>query len=258
MKLDDLIAELFAKPVDQFIASRNARVKQLKADGQADLARQLAGLKKPPVHLWAANRVATEDHELTQQLRESAGALARAQSSAGGGRAEVARTLRAASEDFQQRLDAGQSRAEPILREGGHAASEEALRRVREIFRLAALQGGETWERLAKGALVNEPQPGDDMLAMFQSPGTAGRERSDETAQRVDARLANEAAERSARLDADRAEQAEATARRLRQEAREQAAAAERAEQRAKAAEEEAAAARAQAQKSQRALARRK
>src|SRR5919201_135150 len=159
MKLDELVAELFAQPLDQFTESRNARVKQLKTAKDTDLASQLAAVQKPPVHIWAANRVAAENRESREKLRESALALAKAQSSASGGRPDIGRTLRAASEDFQQRLDEVQNRAAGTLREGGHAASEEALRRVREIFRRAALQGGDTWERLSKGALVDEPQP---------------------------------------------------------------------------------------------------
>ena len=157
-----------------------------------------------------------------------------------------------------------------ILRKDGHAATEEAERRIREIFRVTAMQNGESWQQLKEGALLTEPAAGDDVLAMFQAgmpgphptlpprgggknAGTNAPERG--TAKEVDPHE-QRAAERTARLDAERAEQLEATARRLRGEADDAAGQAKRAEERARAAEKEAADARAQAKKSAQAIAR--
>lgn len=248
MDIDDVAAGLLAQPLDQFTAARNARVKELKAAGKTDLAGQVAGLKKPSVALWAANRGAKEVPAILRELRQSAEALARAQTA---GRTD-ARTLRAASDDFQEKLDAVATSASAVLGRDGHAATEETLRRIREIFRLAALQGGETWERLERGALITEPEPADDVLSMFQAgAGAAAPARKPTKAdEQAEARRAKEAAQRQAEEDTQRAEQLEATARRLRAEVREAVAAAERAEQRAKAAEAEAARAKAQARKS--------
>jgi hypothetical protein len=246
--IDDAAADLLAQPLDQFTAARNARVKELKAAGKTDLAAQVAGLKKPSVALWAVNRVAKDEAATIRQLRRSAEALARAQT---GGRTD-ARTLRAASDEFQERLDAVAKSATTVLERNRHAAAEETLRRIREIVRLAALQGGETWQRLEKGALLNEPTPGEDVLSMFQaSTVTAEPARKPSKAEaQAEERRTKEAAQRQAEEDAQRAEQLEATARRLRAEVREAVAAADRAEQRAKAAEEDASRARAQARKS--------
>jgi hypothetical protein len=250
--IDDVAADLLAQPLDQFTAARNARVKELKAAGKTDLAAQVASLKKPSVALWAVNRVAKDEAATIRQLRRSAEALARAQT---GGRTD-ARTLRAASDEFQERLDAVAKSATTVLERNRHAAAEETLRRIREIVRLAALQGGETWERMEKGALVNEPTPGEDVLSMFQAstvtPAPAGKPSKAEA--QAEERRTKEAAKRQAEEDAQRAEQLEATARRLRAEVREAVAAAERAEQRAKAAEDDAARARAQARKSAKAV----
>jgi hypothetical protein len=240
-----LTAELLAQPLDQFTVRRNARVKELKASGQAELARQLGALKKPAVHLWAANQV--RDPALLSGLRRAAQTVARAQAAAATGRANAAQDLRAASEDFQRNLEATATAAAGALRQGKHAASEETMRRIRDIFRLAALQGGETWDRLQEGSLTTEPRPGDDMLEMFAagaSPGTGKR------AGQAEARRTAELAERAARADAERAQQAIAAAERRRQEAKEAAIAAKLAAERAAAAEKEAARARAQAKKS--------
>jgi hypothetical protein len=242
-----LTAELLAQPLDQFTARRNARVKELKALGQADLARELAALKKPAVHLWAANQV--RDRALLGGLRRAAQIVSRAQAAAATGRANAAQDLRAASEEFQRNLESVASAAANLLRQGQHAAGEETLRRIREIFRLAALQGGETWDQLQEGALNTEPRPGDDLLAMFAAGATPG---TGKRAGQVEARRAVELAERAARADAERAQQAVAAAERRRQEAKEAAVAAKLAAERAAAADKEAARARAQAKKSQR------
>lgn len=254
MKIDDLTAALLAQPLDQFTSYRNAKAKELKASGNADLAGQLTGMKKPSVSLWAANQVARSNAAAVRDLRQSAQALAKAQASAGAGRANAAAELRRASEDFQQKLDTVNDAAAAALRQGRHAAGEETLRRAREIFRMAALKGGETWDRLQKGALATEPQPADDVLAMF---GTGSAPVATKTAERLEEQRVKAAAEKTARVDAERAEEAAATALRLRQEATAAATAAQRAAERATAAEEEAARAKAQAEKSQRAIARR-
>jgi hypothetical protein len=256
MQLDDVAAELLAQPLEQFTPKRNARAKELKAAGQAALAAEVAALRKPSVALWAANQVAREKPAILRKLRQSADALAKAQTT---GRADAARSLRAASDEFQGNLDAVAAAATEVLRRNDHPATEETLRRIREVLRLAALQGGDTWTRLEKGALISEPEPGDDVMSMFQASAaaTGPAPKPSKADERAEARRAHEAAERQAKEDAERAEQAEATARRMRAEAREAAAAAERAEQRATAAEEEASRAKAAAQKSKRALARR-
>ena len=242
-----LTAELLAQPLDEFTGRRNARVKELKASGQADLAHQLAALKKPAVHLWAANQV--RDRALLAGLRRAAQTVSRAQAAAATGRANAAQELRAASEEFQRNLESVAADAVRALRLGQHAAGEETLRRIREIFRLAALQGGETWDQLQEGALTTEPRPGDDMLAMFAAGATPG---TGKRAGQAEVRRAAELAGRAARADAERAQQAIAAAERRRQEAKEAAVAAKLAAERAAAAEKEAARARAQAKKSQR------
>jgi hypothetical protein len=247
-----LTAELMAQPVDQFTARRNARVKELKVSGQADLARELAALKKPALQLWAANQV--RDRDLLNGLRRAGEAVARAQAAAATGRANAAQDLRTASEGFQRNLESVAAAGAAALRQGKHAVGEETLRRVREIFRLAALQGGDLWDRLQEGALTTEPRPGDDMLEMFAAGATPGTGRR---AEQAEARRAAELAEKAARADAERAQQAIAAAERRRQEAKEAAVAARLAAARAAAAEKEATRARAQAKKSHRGAGRR-
>src|SRR2546423_11211236 len=126
-----LTAEMMAQPLDQFTAHRNARVKELKASGQADLARELAALKKPAVQLWAANQV--RDRDRLGGLRRAAQSVAKAQAAAATGRPNAAQDLRAASEEFQRNIDAAAAAAAGAPRQGKHAPGEATLSRIRAV-----------------------------------------------------------------------------------------------------------------------------
>jgi hypothetical protein len=248
MTFESVVAELLALPLNEFTPTRNLRAKELKAAGDRDLAARVMALRKPSVQLWAVNRLAEERH-LLAKLRDTAGALVEAQTS--GGRRPDAAALRQASEEFQRSLEGAADAAAARLREHGHAAGEEVLRRIREILRISVLHGDETWHLLQQGALTTEPTPSEDAAEMFRAVAVAPG--AGNTRQRRDRHGGSPLVERAARADAERAQRAAEVARRLRQEANELAIAAERAAERAKAAEEEAARAQKQAEHSQRA-----
>jgi hypothetical protein len=250
VNLEVLSAELLARPLTEFTLHRNAKARELKASGRAELAGQVSALKKPSLPLWAVNQLATRDRAKLHALRDTAQAVVRGQAAAVAGRPNAAQDLRVAAAGFQRNLEAAGNALASANRVGG-PAGQESIRRIQEILRVAALQGGETWKRLAKGALTSEPRTGDDMLAVFGAgTGPAARKQ----AERGEARRAVRQAERVARADAERAQNALATARRLRQAATEMATAAKRAAERAKAAEGEAARAQTLARESQRAM----
>lgn len=251
MKLDDVAGELLAEPLDAYTTRRNARVKELKAAGDGELAAQVSALRKPSVPLWAANQIPRHDRKALIAVESAAQALKKAQAGAAQGRPNAGRDLQAASAEFQRTLDGAQDTAAEALRAGKHPTSEDALRRVREIIRQAALQGGDPWRHLQGGALLTEPAAGEDMLQLFAAgaqPATGKR------AAQVEARQVQQAAERKARADAEEAERAQAKAERLRRQADDLAAAAKRAEEDARAAEKEARTAQTQAEKSARGL----
>ena len=247
--LDRLTAELLGGSPEEFTAQRNAKVKELRASGQSELARALLALRKPALPLWAVNQVQARRREVLEQIEEAAASLKKAQAGAAAGRAQAGDALRAATDAFQRKLEAAEKVAEGTLRESGHPVQEETSRRITAILRESVLQGGPSWERLQRGVLAEEPEAGSDLLQMF----TAGMQPTGRSAARAEARREAEQAERKARADEERAQRAADQAKRLRQEADEMKAAAERAAERAKAAEEEAARLQAEAAKSRRA-----
>jgi hypothetical protein len=263
MSLDDVVAELLAGSLNEFTSQRNARVKELKGAGEGELAATVGGLKKPSVAVWAANQLARRDKAAFERLRRAGDAVVQAQSGAVAGQKDAAQALRSASDGLQRELEAEVRAAGVVLRAVGHAADEATLRRVQEILRLAAVSGGETWDRLERGALISEPRAGEDMLtAAFglsreAGTGIAGRSRSDarpvstkssdvrmaraaaKQAAETEKRIAVEQALRTVKMDEQAAQQAEQTARRLREEAGRLAADAKRANDKARQAERE-------------------
>jgi hypothetical protein len=256
MNLDEVVAELLAGPLNEFTSRRNAKAKELKAAGQRDLAAEVFVLKKPPVAVWAVNQLARRDKAVLERLRHAGEAVVQAQSGAVAGRKNAALELRSASDAMQRELDVAVRAAGDVLRADQHAADEATQRRVQEMLRLAAVSGGETWDRLQRGALISEPRAGEDMLtAAFTLGGgsrsggaTATRAKAtDAKAERAavrqaaetEKRLDMEHALRTAKMDEEAAQQAKLTAQRLREEADRIAADGKRANERAKQAEKE-------------------
>jgi len=264
MPLDDVLAELLAGALSEFTSRRNAKAKELKGAGKGELAAMVAGLKKPSVAVWAVNQLAQHDKTALERLRRFGEGVVQAQSGAVAGQKNAAQALRSASDGLQRELEAEVRSAGDVLHTAGHAADDATLRRVQEILRLAAVSGGEIWDRLQRGALISEPRAGEDMLtAAFGLGGDGGTGRagrgsrggaepapamaSDAKAARAAAkqaaetekRIAMEHAFRTVRMDEEAAQQAEQAAQRLREEARRVAADAKRANDKASQAEKE-------------------
>ena len=245
MELYDVLADLLRSPLNDFTNRRNAKVKELKAAGQRELAEAVNALKKPPVAVWAVNQLARGGKPLMDRLQEMGKGVVEAQRGAVSGRRNAAQDLRAASDKLQRELEQAVRTVADRLRTDGHAADEATLRRVQEILRLGAVSGGETWDRLRAGTLIEEPKAGEDMLtaAFALGPGVVAPQRqaartSKETAE-TEKRLALEHAQRTARADQETAQQAELTAKRLREEADRMTADARRANEKARQADNE-------------------
>src|SRR5687768_4341038 len=117
MDHDSVARELLALPVDEFTANRNSKVKELKAAGDADLAAQVAALRKPSLPLWAVNQLANDG--VLNLVRDAAEAATKAQMGTS------TDELRSSAQQFERALqDAGQ-RAASALQAGGHAASDD-------------------------------------------------------------------------------------------------------------------------------------
>ena len=140
----DEVDALYALPAGEFVAARNALVKQLKGDGRKDEAAEVSALRKPSVVAWALNQVARDDPDAVTILVDAAAAVADAQRAVMEG--GDAKALRAAS---AAQRGAASEVVEPAVRHAG-ANNADAVRTTLD----AALADEELTEQLRAGRLT--------------------------------------------------------------------------------------------------------
>jgi hypothetical protein len=128
--IDDRIDELYALPLAEFTAARNALAKTLKGDDAAAVKR----LEKPSVVAWSVNQLYWRDRRTFDRLMNSGKALRNAQIAALKGRAA---DLRDASSEHRAALAAALAAATRIAGESGARPSPEPLSRMLEALSLA-------------------------------------------------------------------------------------------------------------------------
>lgn len=256
MDLDAALDELYAQPLSDFIATRNALAKQLEGED----ARELRSRRKPNLVVWTLNQVSRRHRADVDALLEIGERLRGAQRrTASGGSGDELREVQAERRRVVGRLAKA---AAAILTDAGHAATPATLKKIEESLTASAadeegaslLALGRLHRELVPGGFVDvgglEVLPGEGKRLAKRRPDLKAVEpKVDEREVRA-AREALDEAKASAARAEERAKDAEAEAERLSREARElelAAIAARReaklARQRAKSAREEAEAA---------------
>jgi hypothetical protein len=147
---DAEIDEMYALPLGEFVAARNALAKNLRANGDREEAARVAALRKPAAGAWVVNQLARSAPEDVRALLAAGRKLAEAQAGAlrGSGSAplrEAAATERAAVRRLLEH-------ARPLVR------TDQQLNRVAEILRAAAADT-DVGDLVAAGRLTDEPEP---------------------------------------------------------------------------------------------------
>jgi hypothetical protein len=65
---DEIAAELYLVPPRRFVAARDALVRQARAAGHRELAREINGLRRPTLSAWLVNLLTRHEREAMQQL----------------------------------------------------------------------------------------------------------------------------------------------------------------------------------------------
>jgi hypothetical protein len=148
------IDRLYALPLDEFVAERDALAKRLRKE-DAEEAAAVKQLTKPSVAAWAVNQVRRDRPEDVRRLIEVTEELQRVY---GGIKSAGARERLTEAAGMQRELIAELVRcARQLLEAGGHPASEATLEKVAETLRAAGLDE-ELREQLAEGRVVKERQ----------------------------------------------------------------------------------------------------
>jgi hypothetical protein len=161
--------ELFALPLDDFTAARNALARRLKQEGDADAAEQVRGLAKPSVAAWAVNQLARREPEAVRSLLNVAARLRSAQERSLQGE-RAADELRAAQSEEREVIRGLAQRAGELLRESDRPASGTTLEKVSSLLRAAAVsEPGRT--ALREGRLTGDVEvTGFDAFAGLEVP----------------------------------------------------------------------------------------
>jgi hypothetical protein len=146
---------LYALPLEEFIAQRDAAAKALRRAGDRDAANSLAKLQKPTPAAWAANQVARTEPDVLDQFLAAGGALREAQEAALAGDAS---RLREATKAQRAAVEAFMEAAQP-LKPAGRPLSRAMSDRLRTTL-LAAAGNEELSDALADGRLALEAEAG--------------------------------------------------------------------------------------------------
>ena len=218
--------ELYSAPLDEFIRRRTALAKELKAEGRADEAAEVAGARKPSVPVWTANQLARRNRPAVDELLSSSEELRKA----------LGKGDRDAFAEAQTRQGAALRRLRDAARSLLGDPTDPTLERIVSTFRDAS-SDEELASQLAAGRLTDEPEPGGfDALAGLSfapsRPRTVTAKREDEGRARrlAEARAALRDAKAKQRELERSARDAEKAAARARGEADEAAEAVARAE----------------------------
>lgn len=168
--LDAALAALYQLPLDQFVATRDQLARRLRAAGDRATARQVAGLRRPPVSAWAANQLAHAAPNAVAELLEAGAALRQAQQDALAGQPGAARQLRTATAHLRAAIARLSARAETLLVRAGHAASDATLTRLAATLQAAATGDEATRAALAQGRLPGDLDPAGFGLEVVAAP----------------------------------------------------------------------------------------
>jgi hypothetical protein len=240
---EDVVTELLALPPQEFTRARNDAVKRLRAEGRRAAADAVKALPRPPLSLWALNRLARDDASPIDAFLAAAGKLLEAHRSGGDIRAATAPERAAEARVV--------SVASDVVRGQGAKMTAAVTSRLRETLRAAAADAAIA-AALRSGRLMREPTAPslEEILASLPErlPATRSRPAKAETAEerparpREDRRPALREALKSARKQASdarsEARAAAAAAGAARRELRRAEALAERTQGQAEAAEE--------------------
>ena len=129
--LEEIVDRLYEARPDEFVPARDDAVAAAKADGDKDLAKAIARLRRPTKAAWLANLLARKRGEQLDGLLALGGDLADAQRTLDGPQ------LRALSSQRNRLVAAMAREAGRLAYEAGDNAGESVLRELQEILQAA-------------------------------------------------------------------------------------------------------------------------
>ena len=145
----DAAAELYQLPPEEFVTARAERVKALRADGDADAAKEVAALRKPTVGAWLVNLLVADEPELADQVTALADQLRTAQEQLSG------EDLRALGRQRQELVSGLVARTRALARDAGRKVTGSVLDTEVESSLRAALADADVAREVLSGRLTH-------------------------------------------------------------------------------------------------------
>jgi hypothetical protein len=158
--LEEASRRLYSERPEDFVAARGRLVRELRGQGERELAGRVAALRRPTLSLWLANRLGDVAAPELEELLSVGGELQDAQAKAARGDAAARRSFRELIARHSQLIEALVRAAQSYAAEIGHGGGDEVGRRLAATLRAASTEPGESGRRLAQGSLPAEVEPG--------------------------------------------------------------------------------------------------
>jgi hypothetical protein len=146
-ELDEIANELYAMRPDEFAGARDERARAAKANGHAELARELTKLRKPTQSAWLINLLWRDQRDVMEQLLELGEELRDAQARASGAALHQLTAVR-------RELEAGMIRQAKALADKAGVSVSASMEREAQETLAAALARPDVADEIRTGRLV--------------------------------------------------------------------------------------------------------
>jgi hypothetical protein len=164
--------ELFRLPLSEFTPARNALAAKLKKDGDSEESDRIKALSKPPVSAWVANQLYWKHRSAFDRLLAAGEQFRNAQAAQLAGKST---DLRGPLDARREALGELTKLAAEVLREAGHPASPDMMRRIMTTLEALATYGSHPGAPPAGRLTADIDPPGFEALAALVPAGTHHR-----------------------------------------------------------------------------------
>ena len=178
---------LYAAPLDEFVAERDALAKQLRSDGDREAADRVKALRKPSAAVWAVNQLARRQQKDYRALLKAGDKLRATQEKVLGG--ESSDKLQEAAAAERELVDRLTEKGRALLDVAGHTPTDAMLRRVNGTLHAAATRP-DLREAAENGRLEHEEETagfGFELLSGVPAAAKPKREESKRDRERKEA-----------------------------------------------------------------------
>jgi len=160
MRQTSEIDELFKLSLAEFTAARNSLAVRLRKEGRADEAAQVKAMAKPTATAWAVNQLFWREGKDLERLLTIGEKVRKAQTG-------NAADLRVLLEERRALVSQLTARGAEILRDAGHAASQDAARKMAITLESLASWGRSNEQQAGRLTSDLEPLGFDDLAALL-------------------------------------------------------------------------------------------